>query len=114
MTTIREEMTPAAFAELDARIARKLAHVAFGSNSRADRHVAEFRFLLENGRTPSWRARCRAYQACYLFRDQLADTPFVARVLIAKAEADSYAEEERRSESRGVVRAWSAETQAAV
>ncbi len=114
MSTIREEMTPAAFAELDGRIARKLAHVAFGANSRADRHVAEFRFLLDNGRTPSWRLRCRVYQVCYAFRDQIGDTKFVAHVLIAKAEADSYAEEERRGESRSVVRAWSAETQAPV
>lgn len=106
MSTIREDMTPAAFAELDKRIAEKLATVAFGPDHRADRHAAEFRFKLDKRQTPSWRDRCRVYQVCYAFREQLADVPFLARVLIAKAEADSYAEEERRTESRGVVRAW--------
>ena len=112
MPTIHELMTPEVFAALDLEIGRKLAAVSFGANSRAERHVAEFRFQLDKKQTIAWRTRVRVYQVCYQFHEQIADRRFMARVLIAKAEADSYAEEERRIESRGVVRAWSAETPA--
>lgn len=105
MPSIADAMTPAAFAKLDALCLAKLERVDLGGDRDAERMLASLRAIAEQA-TLCWRDRAALYQACYRFRTQIGDTPFVARVLIAKAEADPLV---RREGGRAKIRAWSAD-----
>jgi len=108
MPTISEAMTPKAFAELDALCVRKLAPVSFGLQNRADSIMKGIAFQLDKKQPVSWRQRVAMYSICYRFRRQIGDMAFIARVLIAKAEADPLAEGERHRQGRPQIRAWAA------
>lgn len=102
-------MTEDAFRALDQQCADRLKAVSFGLQNSCDRIVKGIRFKLGKQQSISWRQRTAMYQICYRFRRQIGDTRFIARVLIAKAEADPHADAERQVEHRPRVRAWAAD-----
>jgi hypothetical protein len=110
MPSISDAMTEVAFAALDALCLKKLAHVSFGLQNSADRIVTGITFRLGNKQPISWKQRTALYAICYRYRRQIGDTPFIAKVLIARAEADPHAELERQAEHRPKVRAWQGST----
>ena len=108
MQAIGEVVTPEIFAELDRLCLDKLKPVSFGLQNSADRILKGITFRMAHNQPLSWRQRTAMYQICYRYRRQIGDTKFIARVLIAKAEADPLAEEEYRNAGRSHIRAWAA------
>ncbi|MCX7364818.1 MAG: hypothetical protein NTV97_23690 [Alphaproteobacteria bacterium] len=105
MPSIADAMTPAAFVAIDRQCLAKMAAVSVVSDD-AVRAIERMRARFAARETPSWRERADLYQACYRFRQPIADMRFIARVLIALAEATPLLR--REGGGPGRIRAWAA------
>ena len=102
-------ITEAEFAALDVLCLARLLAVKFVFHDDAARLVDGFRVAIDKKRPVSWKQRTGLYGLFYRYRVQIADVKLVARVMIAKAEADPLAELESRHRSRSPsIRAWAA------
>ena len=106
MPSIADAMTPAAFAKLDGLCLAKLLRIDLSEERGIERKLDDWR-ATSGHIALGWRDRAMLYQTCYRFRAQIGDTRFIARVLIAKAEADPLVRREGQGAPR--IRSWAAE-----